>query len=467
MDATGLAVDLSTELRRREISAEELLEAVIQRTEQISTVLNPIAVKLYDRARRTAKIADKRLANGTGGSLCGLPVTIKDSQWLAGVPCANGSKSLKDFVPDRTSAAVASLEQAGAVIFAKTTCPEFSLVGITDSELYGRTSNPWNLGRTPGGSSGGAGVAVATGLGPLSLGGDGGGSIRIPAAFCGVVGFKPSFGHIDREPCFPAWKSLVCYGPMARTVADARLMLSALAQTTTNFTKSKPRAENLTGLRLIVSEDLGFAPIDTDVRDRFRRLVDILANAGAELLYDDPGLPSSVETWGTTAAYDAWKHHQESPNQAGVGEIARLFLEFGAQFTNSEFRAAQQQRHRISHAYARLFERTGARVLLTPTVGCEAFPHDRVFPERIDNTSIELPWIDWAGFLYDANLTGMPSCVLPMGIGDDGLPVSVQLVGPTGTDIEVLDVAEQLESLVNWHHRYANGTDHAAFQEML
>ena len=173
--------------------------------------------------------ADAALAAGTGGPLCGIPLTIKDSHYLAGVTAAAGSRSLQHFVPTETSAAVERLEAAGAVIFAKTTTPEFCYFGITDSPVNGRTNNPWDLERTPGGSSGGAGAAVAAGLGPLALGGDGGGSIRIPAAFCGVVGFKPTFGLVPREPCAVGWKTLVSYGPLARTVDDARLMLRALA----------------------------------------------------------------------------------------------------------------------------------------------------------------------------------------------------------------------------------------------
>ena len=209
------------------ISATELLEQALSRAEEISPLLNPIALKLYSRARQAAQEADKKRASGKAGQLCGLPITIKDSQFLAGYPCANGSQVLSDFIPTETCRAVELLEQEDAIIFAKTTCPEFSLTGVTDSEIYGLTSNPWNIERTSGGSSGGAAVAVATGLGSFSLGGDGGGSIRIPAGFCGIVGFKPSFGVIPREPCFPSWQSLVAYGPMTRSVSDARFSPSS------------------------------------------------------------------------------------------------------------------------------------------------------------------------------------------------------------------------------------------------
>lgn len=458
------ATELAAMLRRRELSALELLDATIARSEQVSPTLNPFARTLYERARDNAKAADKRLAKGTGGPLCGVPVTVKDSQWLAGVPCANGSKVLKDFVPDETSAAVARLEAAGAVIFAKTTCPEFSLVGITDSELYGRTSNPWNHERTSGGSSGGAAVAVATGCGPLSLGGDGGGSIRIPAAFCGVVGFKPTFGRVPRDPCFAPWRSLVAYGPLARSVADVRLMLSSILKPTRvqspapSMSDPERTLQSLEGLRLVVSEDLGFAPLDSDVRDMFQRTLAQLDSRGAQLVFDTPRLTTSVEVWGITATHDAWHHAQREPySHEELGEVAQASLEFGAQFTCEDYATVQKQRDVIRNAYEAMFERTGATALLTPALGCEAFPHGRVYPERIGDMTIELPWLDWAGFLYDANLTGMPACALPMGFGDDGLPISIQVMGPLGNDAYVLDVAEKIEALIDWRHACLNG----------
>jgi len=457
------ATELAAALRNRELSAVELLDATIERVEYVASALNPIALRLYERALDAAKAAERQLARGKGGPLCGVPVTIKDSQWLASVPCANGSRVLQDFVPDETSAAIERLEAAGAVIFAKTTCPEFSLVGITDSELYGRTSNPWNHERTPGGSSGGGAVAVATGCGPLALGGDGGGSIRIPAAFCGVVGFKPTHGFVPRHPCFPPWRSLVSYGPIARNIADARLMLTTMADPgeALGGQESRSGGGRATGrnktMRLVVSEDLGFAPVDDDVREAFRRTVALLASSGVELVYDNPQLASSVETWAITSAYDSWRHEQEATySRDALGEATKANLEFGAQFTESDYQAAQQRRKVIQRAYAAMFERTGAAAMLTPTLGCEAFPHGSTYPERIGDTPIELPWLDWAGFLYDANLTGMPACALPIGLGNEKLPISIHVAGPLGADAQVLNIAERIESLIDWQHPYLN-----------
>lgn len=451
------AVELLQALREKRISAAELLEETIQHSERVSEAFNPFAVKLYDRAREAAREADAQLAQGLGGPLCGLPITIKDSQWLAGFPCANGSHTLTDFIPDETSESVSRLEQAGAVIFAKTTCPEFSLQGITESSLYGLTSNPWNAERTCGGSSGGAGAAVAAGAGTLSLGGDGGGSIRIPAAFCGIVGFKPSFKAVPRQPCFPSWSTLVSYGPMARSVADARLMYSVLAANNEEFPYLDDlQAHNsgpmpLQGQRIIVSEDLGFAPLDDDARRMFRDLLIRLEAAGAHLIHDQPNLPSSVIAWATSAHYDSWSFQQQKPAPLeGLDPNTLEMMSFGAELSAEEFAAAEAHRATIDAAYGQMFERNGTHFFLTPTLGFEAFKHGQRHPDTIGGQSIEFPWLDWASFLYDANLTGMPACALPLGLGDDDLPLSLQISGPRGTDAAILNLAESLEHIIDW-----------------
>jgi Asp-tRNA(Asn)/Glu-tRNA(Gln) amidotransferase A subunit family amidase len=451
------AVDLSAALRSRELSARHVLEAVLDRADRVQGTINPFAVRLDDRARRAAAAADAAIARGEGGLLRGLPVTIKDSHWLAGTTSAAGSRAAANFVPSETSAAVERLERAGAVIFAKTTTPEFCYFGITESPLNGPTSNPWNAERTPGGSSGGAAAAVAAHVGPLALGGDGGGSIRIPAAFCGVVGFKPTFGLVAREPCSPGWKTLVSYGPMARSVADARLMLGAIAgwdpRDRHSLTVPGPAAGREAGrLRAVVSEDLGFAPLDDDVRRAFRTVIGALEDSAAELIEDRPGLPSSVEPWALIATAEgrmaeayAFEHHHDL-----LGPATRAFLAFGGKVTLRAYVSAQMQREQIYRAYVEMFERTGATVLLTPAVGCQAFPHGSTRPTDIGGTPIEAPWEDWCGFLYDANLAGLPACAVPIGIGDAGLPVALQVLGPRGADTAVLDAAEAVERVAGF-----------------
>ena len=419
-------------------------------------LINPFSVRLDERARTAARHADTLLANGRGGPLTGLPVSAKDSQWLAGVESAHGSLTMRGFVPDRTAVVLERLEASGAIIFAKTAVPEFCYSGICESPVHGRTSNPWDLGRVPGGSSGGAGAAVAASIGPVSMGGDGGGSIRIPAAFCGVVGFKPTFGAIPREPSADAWRTLVSVGPLARSVADARLIFRTLAGADARDRHSidlhdlDHRAPEPSRLRLVVSEDLGFAALDDDVRRVFRRAIAALGGAGVHVVDDAPGLGSSVETWATIAAAearwaeeDAWRERRDE-----MTERARDFIAFGETISAEAYVEAQFERERIHAAYLDLFARTGADVLVTPALGLEAFPHGTTFPARIGETEVDPAWMDWAPFLYDANLCGYPAVSLPIGFGDDGLPVALQVLGRRGADGSVLAAAETIEAIV-------------------
>jgi Asp-tRNA(Asn)/Glu-tRNA(Gln) amidotransferase A subunit family amidase len=452
------AVALADALRRRECSAVEALDATLERVEALAEPINPFALTLEQRARTAAVAADAALHRDEGGPLCGVPLTVKDSQWMAGVSAATGSRAMADFLPTQTTASVERLEAAGAVIFARTATPEFCYFGVTESPLNGVTANPWNLDRTAGGSSGGAAAAVSARLGSLSLGGDGGGSIRIPAAFCGVVGFKPTFGAVPREPSSAAWKTLIAYGPIARSVADVRLMLGVLAGADPRDRHSieaegldAPMTE-LARVRLAVSEDLGGAPVDDDVRDAFRAAVANLIDAGAEIVEAAPDLPSSLETWFTIVTAEArWAEAEAFERRHELlGSAAAEFLAAGELITAAEYVRAQYERERIHGAYADLFARTGACALLTPTVGCVAFPHGRMHPETIGGLPVAPGGADWGGFLYDANLAGLPACALPMGLGRDGLPVSLQIEGPRRSDGQVLAVAEAIERVLGF-----------------
>jgi Asp-tRNA(Asn)/Glu-tRNA(Gln) amidotransferase A subunit family amidase len=450
------AEGLAAAIRGGEVSAAEALESVLARADAVAPALNPFAIRLDDRAREAAAGADAAIRRGDAGPLAGVPVTIKDSQWLAGVPSPAGSLLRQDFVPDETCGAVQRLIDAGAVIYATTTTPEFCLTGVTESKLHGLTRNPWNLGRTPGGSSGGAAAALAAGAGPLALGGDGGGSIRIPAAFCGLVGFKPSFGGVPREPCTPAWRSLVSLGPLAHSVADARLMLRAIAgrdardRNSIDLPELDAPVPDLADVRLVASETLGFAPVDDDVLAAFREAVAAIEAAGATIVHDDPGLPSSVQIWATIAAADAWyEEGQEDEERAELLTAAAAdFLAFGRTIEAGHYVHATFARDPVNRAYADLLARHDAAALLTPTLGCEAFEHGLRHPEQIGGVEIETPWIDWAGFLYDANLVGLPALALPAGLGDDGLPVSIQLIGARTSDGPLLALGQAVESVI-------------------
>ncbi|MGH8825847.1 MAG: amidase [Jiangellaceae bacterium] len=459
------AVELSAALRRRELSALDAVEAVLERADEIAGTVNPFSARLDDRARRAARAADDLLARRTRrrrpGPLCGVPVSTKDSHWMAGIESTSGSYARKGFVPTETMGGIERLEASGAIVFARTTVPEFCYLGITESDTFGRTSNPWNLERTAGGSSGGAAAAVAAGCGPLSLGGDGGGSIRIPAAFCGIVGFKPTFGLVPHEPSTAGWKTLVAVGPMARSVADVRLMLAAVAGFDRRDRHSLPPvrldvpAPAPADLRVVVSEDLGFASVDDDVRRGFSLAVDRLADAGVQIVTDNPGLATSVHTWSAIALAEAHvaEHDDFVHRHADLGEDAAQYIAAGGYVTAGQYVDAQFARERIHRAYADLFTRTGAGVLLTPTLGCEAFPHGRRHPDTVGGVPVQLPELDWAPFLYDANLAGLPACALPIALGDDGLPVSMQVLGPRCDDGQVLAAAQTIEQVIGFDAR--------------
>jgi Asp-tRNA(Asn)/Glu-tRNA(Gln) amidotransferase A subunit family amidase len=449
------ATELVKLLRARELTAVELLDRVLTRADEVAEVVNPFSVRLDDAARGAAREADRLLDRGEGGPLTGLPVSVKDSQWLAGVESTYGSRARLGSVPQETLGAVERLVSAGAVIFAKTTVSEFCYFGISEAPLFGRTNNPHDVTRTAGGSSGGAAAHVAAYAGPVALGGDGGGSIRIPAAFCGLVGFKPTFGLVSHEPSAAGWKTLVSVGPLARTMADARLLLKAIAGHDRRDRHSAPRPEPPPEgpgrrLRVIASEDLGFVPVDDDVRRAFRRVVTGLTRAGVEVVAANPGLSSSAAAWATIACAEArWSEAAEYERCADLlSPEVRDYLAFGERISTQAYTQAQFERERIHRAYADMFTRTGADALLTPTLGCEAFPQDRRYPEAIGGVPIEPPWLDWSGFLYDGNLAGLPACAIPAGIGDDGLPVSVQVVGERWQDHVVLGAAETIESVL-------------------
>jgi Asp-tRNA(Asn)/Glu-tRNA(Gln) amidotransferase A subunit family amidase len=414
------AVELSAALRERELSAVEALDAVTARADAIAH-LNPFVLRL-ESAREAAERADVALAGGEGGPLCGIPVTVKDSHYLAGVPTTHGTTAVEPYVPDETVVAVRRLEQAGAVIFAKTATPEFCYAGTTPG-----THNPHDPAKTPGGSSGGAAVAVAAGAGPLALGGDGGGSIRIPAAFCGVVGFKPTFGAVPREPSSHGWKTLVAYGPLARSVADARLMFEAIAGADPYDRHSRDVA--LAGGAPFRFAACAMGTLDDDVRAAFD---DVVERVGAR--NDSPGLPNSAATWSAIATAEARWSDAAAFGSDALGPYAGGFLAAGDAVTIDVYLGAQIERERIHRAYARLFERSG--LLLTPTVGCEAFDAALAAPPTVP---------DWGAHLFDANLAGLPACAIPMGRGDDGLPLSLQIIGPRGADGAVLAAAEHIE----------------------
>jgi aspartyl-tRNA(Asn)/glutamyl-tRNA(Gln) amidotransferase subunit A len=299
------ATDLLEGYRVGSFTPSDVIEEVIGALEKTNEICNVMVARMFDSARAEAKAATRAWASRSPvGPLTGVPVTVKDLIFVAGVPARGGAPVFEDFVPEVDSAVVTSLRKAGAIITCKTTTCESGYKLTADSPVTGITRNPWRLDRTSGGSSGGAAAAVAAGCGPLALGTDGVGSIRVPSSFCGVFGIKPTFGLVPRAPGFfpPSWASLAHTGPIARNVRDAALLLEVIAGHDARDAASLPVGQRnydttpgrLDGVRIAFTPDFGFAAVAPDVRDAFAGALKIFTDLGADLIADDLGLDPEV-----------------------------------------------------------------------------------------------------------------------------------------------------------------------------
>jgi len=290
--------------RAKKFTPRDVLDEVIIALEATDSLCNVIATDMFKSARIESDHATAAWKAGEAKPLTGVPITIKDLVYVAGTPAKAGAPTLVGFVPDVDAAVVTSVKNAGAIITCKTTTCESGYKLTADSAVSGITRNPWNLGRTSGGSSGGAAAAIAAGCGPLAIATDGVGSIRVPSAFCGVFGLKPTFGLVPRSPGFfpPSWPSLAHTGPITRTVGDAALLLGVIAGHDGRDPGSLPVARRsftaqprrLEGMRIGFSGDLGCAAVMSDVRSAFKQAIDALANLGADVVAADPGIDPNV-----------------------------------------------------------------------------------------------------------------------------------------------------------------------------
>jgi Asp-tRNA(Asn)/Glu-tRNA(Gln) amidotransferase A subunit family amidase len=448
-------------IRAGQVSAVEVTRTALATIRELQPAVNAFTVVLEEQALAAAHDAEARAARGDTGPLLGVPVSIKDHVWLAGAPATNGSVALRDFVPKEDCVAVTRLRDAGAVIVGKTNNPEFCYRGITDNLVDGLTRNPRRLDRTPGGSSGGAGASVAAGMTHLALGTDGGGSIRIPAAFCGVVGHKPTFGMVPKEPGFKGWKSLSVDGPLATSVRDAALMLSVIAGPAAADDTTVPgpvgdllagavEPGDLRGLRVAYSPDLGFLPVDSDVRDAFGAALDVIAGLGVRLTNAWPRTPDPTAMWNTFALAEGYS--SEGPlldrwrdaMTPGTADI----IAAGAGITAGQYVDALHERNAYTRVWTEFF--ADYDVLLTPTMQLTAFEVGKLRPDTIEGRPIDPFFDDWCTLCLPANLTGMPATSVPAGTGRDEMPVGLQVMGPRWSDALTLRVAAAFEQAVPW-----------------
>ncbi|MGO4126480.1 amidase [Inquilinus sp. YAF38] len=452
--------------RHRRFTPREVLEDVIAALEHTDALCNVVVTPIYEAARAAADAAGAAWAAGTAeGRLAGVPVTVKDLIFVAGVPASAGAPAMQGFVPDVDAAAVASLKAAGAIITAKTTTCESGYKLTADSPVSGITRNPWRLDRTSGGSSGGAAAAVAAGCGPLAVGTDGVGSIRVPSAFCGVFGIKPTFGLVPRSPGFspPSWASLAHTGSIARTVADAALLLEVIAGHDPRDGASLPigarrfdvTAGRLDGLRIAASEDLGFAAVDPQVRAAFRRALDTLADLGADVAAGGPALDTDMlEGVLQPIAFTeqaAAVAHRSSDELAGSEAEYLDVVARGRAYRGTEYIAATYRRGAVRGQFLDLFRR--ADLLVTPTAAVTAFAAGTIGVDTIDGREVD-PHLGWSPFTWPINLAGLPAATIPCGFDADGLPIGLQIVAPWLEEGAIFRVAAAFEAARPWRDRW-------------
>jgi|GEM_PF-12027 len=448
---TLTATQLLRVYRAKAVSPVDVVRAVLKRIEEHNPRLNAFNFVAPD-ALTLAKSAEARWTRGEPiGPLDGVPVSIKDILLTRGWPTLRGSQTINPKGPWNDDApAVARLREAGAILLGKTTTPEFGWKGVTDSPLTGITRNPWNTNCTPGGSSGGGAAAVASGMGPLTIGTDGGGSIRIPCGFTGLFGLKPSFGRVPAWPLSP-FGTVAHLGPITRTVVDAAVMMNVIAQPDARDWHALPHdprdyriglEDGIKGLRIAYSTDLGYAKVDYEVAALVREAVHVLAELGAHVEEVGPGFDSPAQIfrvhWYAGAAYIVSALPAESRKlvETGLLEVATE----GAKLTLKQHMDAVQKRGALGVAMNAFHTRFD--LLVTPTLPIPAFEAGREVPKG----SGMKRWTEWTPFSYPFNLTQQPAASVPCGFTSSGLPVGMQIVGPRYGDALVLRAARAFES---------------------
>ncbi len=452
------ATRMAEAIRRKEISPVEITRALLDRIETLNPLLNAYITVTGEEAIQQAQRAEAAVLNGEDlGKLHGVPLSLKDSLATRGVRTTFGSRVFATFVPGEDAPLVDRVKRAGAIILGKTSMPEFAWKGVTHSPLSGITRNPWNLAHTPGGSSGGASAAVAGGLGPLAVGTDGGGSIRIPAAFSGIYGIKPSFGRI---PVYPssAYDALSHPGPLTRTVADAALLLSVIAgpHPADRLSLEAPPAEysgsltaGVKGLRIAWTPDFGFARVDPQVAAATTKAAHVFAELGAHVEEVIPDFGDSTElyrvflTVGAGASVADFLAEWEAEMDPGLVNVARKAMALSA----IDYAKAQLERHRFYDRVRRFFERYD--LLLSPTVPILPLEAGTNAP---DPHSLGEDWIEWSPFTFPFNLTHMPAASVPAGWSTEGLPIGLQIVGRRLEDLTVLQASAAFEGARPWAH---------------
>ena len=457
------AAEMVSAVKKKTLSPLEIVEAFLTRIDTINPKVNAYCTVAPEMARETARKAEAEVMRGGAlGPLHGIPVSVKDLTLTAGIRTTFGSRIFEYHVPAEDALIVQRLKAAGAIVLGKTNTPEFGAGANTYNAVFGPTRNPWKLSHTCGGSSGGAAVALACGLGPLATGSDLGGSLRIPASFCGVVGFRTSPGRVPIYPGFLGWDTLAVEGPMARTVKDTALMLSVIAGPDDRSPISLPgdgrefisavEQPEVRGLRVAWSPDLKIVPVDREVRSVAAAAAKRFAELGCVVEEAEPDFGRVREVIHVTRATrmvalyaEKLKEWRDKMNRNLVWNI-----EQGFPLTAQQVGEAEKERTAIYHRVRHFFETYD--LLLTPTVAVPPFPVEMSYPKEINGQAMTT-YTDWFLLTYAITITGLPAISIPCGFTSEGFPVGLQVVGRRLAEATVLKAAAAFEALAPWHDK--------------
>jgi len=453
------AYELAKLIQAKELSPTQLMSATLERIEAVNPQLNAFVALRPDEAMAEAKVLEKRIKDGdTPGPLAGIPIGVKDLEDVKGMATTFGSIPYAQNRAARDSVQVSRLKAAGAIVVGKTNTPEFGFTGFTKNRLFGVTKNPWDTTRTPGGSSGGSAAAVASGMVPLATGSDAGGSVRIPCAYSGCFGFKPTYGRIpfgpvDRLLMTRTWNM----GPIARTVTDAALYLDCAAGYHPTDPQSLPKPERSfvtalsrlkPGLKIGFSPTLGYARVEGEILKPVKAATRVFAEMGHHVEDWDGRFPDVTEVWSRLTNLEVYGqvHEDLEEIRPELNRTLASAMDLAKEMTCDNLLENQKTQSEFNRALEAYFDQYD--LLLTPTVPTEAFGAKGPPPTEIDGEVVPILWA--VAFTYPFNVSGHPAATIMAGLTPAGLPAGLQIIGPRHQDERVLQAAYAFENATSW-----------------